>query len=67
VFVARPVLLDCFVPVGRVEHRADVSPLNEQVIRIPAVWQARVTRTWRFYFTIEGQEYHLHDMKPHPK
>jgi mRNA-degrading endonuclease RelE of RelBE toxin-antitoxin system len=31
------------------------------------LWQARVTRTWRFYFTIEGQEYHLHDMKPHPK
>ena len=31
------------------------------------LWQARVNRTWRFYFTIEGQEYHLHDMKPHPK
>jgi len=31
------------------------------------LWQARVNRTWRFYFTIEGEEYHLHDMKPHPK
>jgi len=31
------------------------------------LWQARVNRTWRFYFTIEGQEYRLHDMKPHPK
>jgi len=31
------------------------------------LWQARVNRAWRFYFTIEGQEYHLHDMKRHPK
>ena len=31
------------------------------------LWQARVNRSWRFYFTIEGGEYHLHDMKPHPK
>jgi mRNA interferase RelE/StbE len=31
------------------------------------LWQARVTRDWRFYFTIEDDEYHLHDIKPHPK
>ena len=31
------------------------------------VWQARVTRDWRFYFTIEGDNYHLHEIKPHPK
>ena len=31
------------------------------------VWQARVTRNWRFYFTIEGDAYHLHEIKPHPK
>ena len=30
-------------------------------------WQARVTRDWRFYFTIEGDTYHLHEIKPHPK
>jgi mRNA interferase RelE/StbE len=29
--------------------------------------QARVTRDWRFYFTIEGSEYRLHDIKTHPK
>lgn len=31
------------------------------------LWQARVTRDWRFYFTIEGDEYRLHEIKPHPK
>lgn len=31
------------------------------------VWQARVTRDWRFYFTIIRDEYHLVDIKPHPK
>ncbi len=31
------------------------------------LWQARVNRTWRFYFTIEGEEYRLHEIKPHPK
>jgi len=31
------------------------------------VWQARVTKDWRFYFTIEGDAYHLVDIIPHPK
>jgi mRNA interferase RelE/StbE len=31
------------------------------------IWQARVTRDWRFYFTIEGDAYRLHDIVPHPK
>jgi hypothetical protein len=31
------------------------------------LWQGRVNRNWRFYFTIEGDEYHLHDIRPHPK
>lgn len=31
------------------------------------LWQARVTHDWRFYFTIEGDEYRLHDIKHHPK
>ncbi len=31
------------------------------------VWQARVTRDWRFYFSIEGDTYRLHDITPHPK
>jgi mRNA interferase RelE/StbE len=31
------------------------------------IWQARVSRDWRFYFTIEEGVYHLHEIKAHPK
>jgi mRNA-degrading endonuclease RelE of RelBE toxin-antitoxin system len=31
------------------------------------LWQGRVNRDWRFYFTIESNEYRLHEIKPHPK
>lgn len=31
------------------------------------IWQARVTRNWRFYFTIEGDTYRLIDIISHPK
>ncbi len=31
------------------------------------IWQARVTRDWRFYFTIKGDTYYLLDIIPHPK
>jgi len=31
------------------------------------LWQARVTGAWRFYFTTEGDAYHLHEIKVHPK
>lgn len=31
------------------------------------IWQARINRDWRFYFMIEGDAYHLHDIMPHPK
>ena len=31
------------------------------------VWQARVTRSYRFYFTIEGDAYILHEIIAHPK
>ncbi|OHA00633.1 MAG: hypothetical protein A3C11_01890 [Candidatus Sungbacteria bacterium RIFCSPHIGHO2_02_FULL_49_12] len=30
------------------------------------LWQARVTRQWRFYFTIIGDTYRLHDITAHP-
>lgn len=30
-------------------------------------WQARVTREWRFYFTVEGDEYHINEIRSHPK
>jgi hypothetical protein len=31
------------------------------------LWQARVNDSWRFYFTIEGGVYHLHEIQAHPK
>jgi len=34
---------------------------------VAGIWQARVTRAWRFYFSIEGDAYLLHDIIPHPK
>jgi mRNA-degrading endonuclease RelE of RelBE toxin-antitoxin system len=32
-----------------------------------AIWQGRVTRDWRFYFKIEGDEYVILSVIPHPK
>lgn len=31
------------------------------------IWQGRVTRDWRFYFSIEGDAYVMHTIQPHPK
>lgn len=31
------------------------------------IWQARVDRNWRFYFSIEGDAVVLHTIRPHPK
>lgn len=31
------------------------------------VWQGRVTRDWRFYFKIEGDEYVILSIITHPK
>jgi mRNA interferase RelE/StbE len=31
------------------------------------LWQARVNSSWRFYFTIEGEVYRLHEIRAHPK
>jgi mRNA interferase RelE/StbE len=31
------------------------------------IWQARVTRDWRFYFRIVDDVYDLIDIIPHPK
>ncbi|MGA2371708.1 MAG: type II toxin-antitoxin system RelE/ParE family toxin [Candidatus Korobacteraceae bacterium] len=31
------------------------------------VWQGRVTKGWRFYFKVEGEEYVILSIIPHPK
>jgi mRNA-degrading endonuclease RelE of RelBE toxin-antitoxin system len=30
-------------------------------------WQARVTKSWRFYFKIVDDTYFIEDITPHPK
>jgi hypothetical protein len=31
------------------------------------LWQARVTKDWRFYFTITNDTYRIEKVIPHPK
>jgi plasmid maintenance system killer protein len=31
------------------------------------LWQARVNKSWRFYFLIQDDVYNIVDMIPHPK
>lgn len=31
------------------------------------LWQARINRGWRFFFTIEGDTYRIQNIAPHPK
>jgi mRNA-degrading endonuclease RelE of RelBE toxin-antitoxin system len=31
------------------------------------IWQARINRSWRFYFTIHGDTYEIITIIPHPK
>jgi hypothetical protein len=31
------------------------------------IWQARINFSWRIYFKIEGDAFHLIDIIPHPK
>ena len=31
------------------------------------LWQARVNKDWRFYFSIAGDTYIIHKLIPHPK
>ncbi len=31
------------------------------------IWQGRVNRSWRFYFLIQGDEYVILSIIPHPK
>ena len=31
------------------------------------IWQARINRSWRFYFTIQGDTYEIITIIPHPK
>ncbi len=32
-----------------------------------SIWQARITKGWRFYFLIDGDRYIILSISPHPK
>ncbi len=64
--------------MATVQKSTDSSGLAENDLTRPAceiqrasghldLWQARATGSWRFYFQIEGDAYHLIDLTPHPK
>mgnify|MGYP001579553891 CR=1 FL=1 len=31
------------------------------------IWQARINKSWRFYFSIKNDIYYILDILPHPK
>jgi len=39
---------------------------TKKYIEADDIWQGRVTRGWRFYFKIEGDEYIIISIIPHP-
>jgi len=43
------------------------SPQAKKYSESMDVWQGRVTRGWRFYFKIEGDEYVILSIISHPK
>jgi len=43
------------------------SPRAKKLEGSDDLWQARVNRGWRFYFKIEGDEYAVIGIVPHPK
>jgi plasmid maintenance system killer protein len=49
------------------ENRLHPSLHAKKYSESSGVWQARVNRDWRFYFTIEGETYVIARIVPHPK
>jgi mRNA-degrading endonuclease RelE of RelBE toxin-antitoxin system len=43
------------------------SPRAKKYDEARGIWQARVTRDWRLYFTIENDVYLLRTIRAHPK
>jgi hypothetical protein len=35
--------------------------------QVKDLWQARVNKAWRFYFTITNDTYRIEEVIPHPK
>jgi len=60
---------------GLLKSSCDFWPRNSNIhrstqkstMRPGTVWQARVNKAWRFYFTITDDIYRIEDVTPHPK
>jgi len=48
-------------------NRAHPSLQTKKYNEAQGIWQGRLTLAWRFYFTIEGDEYVILSIIPHPK
>lgn len=54
--------------VGLLRQNMAHPSLRAKKYKVPLdLWQARVNRDWRFYFTIEDGAYLLHSITAHPK
>jgi len=69
-------IADAPVPVRKAFHKqlafleADMRHPSLQAKKYnesAGIWQARVNRDWRFYFTIDGDTCRIHKVTPHPK
>ena len=49
------------------ENHRHPSLRTKKYDRSRGIWQARVNRGWRFYFTKQGDTCYLLDIIPHPK
>ena len=49
------------------DNRGHLSLRAKKYNEVLDIWQGRVTRGWRFYFKIEGDEYVILSVIPHPK
>ena len=54
------------IAVSRREPPTPLAP-REEYDEARDLWQARVNKAWRFYFTITDNTYHIEDVIPHPK
>jgi hypothetical protein len=54
--------------VGFLQHNLNHPSLHAKKFdEANDLWQARVNKSWRFYFIIERETYVIQDIIPHPK
>ena len=48
-------------------YHPQISPTRQKFNESEDLWQARVTKSWRFYFKIDDDTYIIARIVPHPK